>query len=240
MPDICVVTVNSNDEKTIELLPNIAGSLDCDIIEKTDQHSAPYCFYHFKADKNKGWAEIEIEPLPNVMMSIREVQSLIHPLLRVHTGDIPVASLLFCLEAEANIKVQPNDQGVSLEHLVAAVPGVHIKNNDYGIKVITSDEHVEGESEKSWWSQKSLDILSTDASLSKGSLNFSCGEAADQITKEVIELIKMCPKSTMMFSKFIPTYHNHFGKQCRVADYGCTKLIEMFDAMPTVVQVTLT
>jgi hypothetical protein len=65
----------------------------------------------------------------------------------------------------------------------------------------------------------------------------SCGEAADAISKEVIELIKMCPKSTMMFSKFIPTYHNHFGKQCRVADYGCTKLIEMFEAMSSIVQV---
>lgn len=48
----------------------------------------------------------------------------------------------------------------------------------------------------------------------------------------------MCPKSTMMFSKFIPTYHNHFGKQCRVADYGCTKLIELFEAMSSIVQVS--
>lgn len=144
MPEICVVNVNSNDEKSIELLPDVAG-LDCDMIEKTEQHSAPYCVYHFKADKNKGWAEIEIDPLPNVIMSIREVQSLIQSLLRVHKGDIPVASLLFCLEAEANIKVQPNERGVSLEHLVASVPGIQIKNNDYGIKIITSDDHVDGE-----------------------------------------------------------------------------------------------
>lgn len=75
-------------------------------------------------------------------------------------------------------------------------------------------------------------------SLSHGSINLSCGESAETISKEVIELIKMCPKSTMMFSKFIPTYHNHFGKQCRVADYGCTKLIEMFEAMSAIVQVS--
>lgn len=65
------------------------------------------------------------------------------------------------------------------------------------------------------------------------------GDSAENISKEVIELIKMCPKSTMMFSKFIPTYHNHFGKQCRVADYGCTKLIEMFEAMSSIVQVRI-
>jgi meiosis arrest female protein 1 len=80
-------------------------------------------------------------------------------------------------------------------------------------------------------------MLLDNASTSKGNLSLSCGEAAENISKEVIELIKMCPKSTMMFSKFIPTYHNHFGKQCRVADYGCTKLIEMFEAMSSVVQV---
>ena len=28
----------------------------------------------------------------------------------------------------------------------------------------------------------------------------------------------------MPFHKFIPSYHHHFGRQCRVADYGYTKL----------------
>lgn len=81
--------------------------------------------------------------------------------------------------------------------------------------------------------------IRTENNSSKGVLNASSGDASDTITKEVIELIRMCPKSTMMFSKFIPTYHNHFGKQCRVADYGCTKLIEMFEAMSSIVQVSL-
>lgn len=76
-------------------------------------------------------------------------------------------------------------------------------------------------------------------SLSPGNQNLSFGDSAENISKEVIEIIKMCPKSTMMFSKFIPTYHNHFGKQCRVADYGCTKLIEMFEAMSSIVQVRI-
>ena len=41
----------------------------------------------------------------------------------------------------------------------------------------------------------------------------------------------------MNFSKFIPYYHHHFGRQCRVADYGFTKLIELFEAIPHVVKV---
>lgn len=136
MPEICAITVNNNDEKTISLQPDVAMTLEFDMLVKTDQHSAPYCIYHFKADKNKGWAEIEIDPLPNVMMSVAQVQAMITPLLRVHEGDIPIASLLFCLEAELNITVPSNDRGVSLEHIVSCIPGVQLKNNDYGIKIL--------------------------------------------------------------------------------------------------------
>lgn len=134
MPEVCKIHVNSADEKTIELQADVA--LECEMMMKSDQHSAPYCIYHFKADKNKGWAEIEIAPLPNVMMSITQVHALIHALLRVHQGDIPIASLLYCLEAELNQTVQANDRGVSMEHLVSCVPGVVIKNNDFGIKIL--------------------------------------------------------------------------------------------------------
>lgn len=81
-------------------------------------------------------------------------------------------------------------------------------------------------------------LFFSDSHGSQVTLKLSCGEFAENISKEVIELVKMCPKSTMMFSKFIPTYHNHFGKQCRVADYGCTKLIELFEAMSSIVQVS--
>jgi meiosis arrest female protein 1 len=35
----------------------------------------------------------------------------------------------------------------------------------------------------------------------------------------------------MPFSKFIPSYHHHFGKQCRVSDYGFSKLAELFEAI---------
>lgn len=41
----------------------------------------------------------------------------------------------------------------------------------------------------------------------------------------------------MPFHKFIPMYHHHFGRQCRVADYGYTKLKDLFEALPHVVQI---
>lgn len=230
MPEICTIGVNEHEEKIITLhMDTSKVDIEVDLVLKTEQHSAPYCIFHYKPDKNKGWAEIEIDPLPNVFMSISQVQSMIHPLMRAHQGDVPIASLLYCLDAELNINLQTSERGVSFEHLVSCVPNVYIRNNDYGIKTLAwrEDNNYDDTNTSSWRSGNC-----------KTNLGASSGYTADTISKEVIELIRMCPKSTMQFSKFIPTYHNHFGKQCRVADYGCTKLIEMFEAMSSIVQVS--
>lgn len=42
----------------------------------------------------------------------------------------------------------------------------------------------------------------------------------------------------MPMSKFIPSYHHHFAKQCRVSDYGYSKLLELLEAVPHVLQVS--
>lgn len=64
-------------------------------------------------------------------------------------------------------------------------------------------------------------------------------ERTKQFSAEVIELMKHTPDCTMSFNKFIPAYHHHFGKQCRVADYGFTKLIELFEAIPDILEVSI-
>ncbi|XP_023231451.1 meiosis regulator and mRNA stability factor 1-like [Centruroides sculpturatus] len=62
-------------------------------------------------------------------------------------------------------------------------------------------------------------------------------ERTKQFAAEVIELFRHVPNCSMPFSKFIPAYHHHFGKQCRVSDYGFSKLIELFEAIPDVLEV---
>lgn len=58
-----------------------------------------------------------------------------------------------------------------------------------------------------------------------------------QFSREVVDLIKHQPGCKILLSKFIPAYHHHFGKQCRVADYGFSKLHELVEALPHVVHV---
>lgn len=60
-----------------------------------------------------------------------------------------------------------------------------------------------------------------------------------EFAQEAMELLRHSPRYRMAFTKFIPAYHHHFGKQCRVADYGFTKLIELFEAIPQYVEVVV-
>ena len=39
----------------------------------------------------------------------------------------------------------------------------------------------------------------------------------------------------MLFNKFIPSYHRHFGNQCCASDYGFAKCIVLFGCIPKVV-----
>ena len=65
----------------------------------------------------------------------------------------------------------------------------------------------------------------------------SLTQQLSQFSREVVDLLKRMPQCQMSFSKFIPSYHHHFGRQCRVADFGFTKLLELFEAIPHVLQV---
>lgn len=58
-----------------------------------------------------------------------------------------------------------------------------------------------------------------------------------QFSRELIDLMKGQPCNLMPISKFIPAYHHHYAKQCRVSDYGYSKLLELLEAVPHVLQV---
>ncbi|XP_023161530.2 meiosis regulator and mRNA stability factor 1 [Drosophila hydei] len=243
MQDICTINAGSNEDKFISLQPELVNTLESSPLMEGLQHSVPYCTIHFKREQHKGWAEQEIEPLPNVCMTIAEIQQLIYPLLKHHTGDIPVATLLHCIEGQLKVQIAANENGVNLEHLVCCVQGIQIQVNNFGIKILgwleLNKELSTGSSSSSSSSNVNLNG-SERGNGNGGSSGYFKNSVADplfQISREVIELVKMSPKSTMKFNRFIPAYHNHFGKQCRVADYGYTKLIELFEALSTVVQI---
>lgn len=211
MKDICTIIGNKNEE-LITLRTELIDSIDNSELMECFQHSVPYCTFHF-VKTHRGWAEQEIDPIPNVQMNISQVRQIIYTLLENHKTVIPIASIVHCIQAELNVTLERNENGVNFEHLISCVQGIQITLNKFSIKILQMND--EEKSPK----------LSEDVS------------TFTQISREIVELIKLSPKATLKFSRFIPAYHNHFGKQCRVADYGYTKLIDLFEALSSVVQV---
>ena len=45
--------------------------------------------------------------------------------------------------------------------------------------------------------------------------------------REVAELLRDCDKYSLPFTAFVPSYHHYFGRQCRLSNYGFTKVRRM-------------
>uniref|UniRef100_A0A0R3SS79 HTH OST-type domain-containing protein n=2 Tax=Hymenolepis diminuta TaxID=6216 RepID=A0A0R3SS79_HYMDI len=56
---------------------------------------------------------------------------------------------------------------------------------------------------------------------------------------EALDILSASQRFQIPFTKFIPAYHHTFNRQCRVADYGFTKFIELLEAIPQTVEVSL-
>lgn len=229
MKDICTIIETKNEDKFITLRSELIDSIENSELMECFQHSVPYCATHF-VKTHRGWAEQEIDPLPNVQMTISQVRTLMFSLLQNHKGVIPIASILHCIQSDLNILLERNESGVNFEHLISCVHGIQITSNKFSIKILgwTNDNETPS---------KEKDVINEEILVNRYSKYGNIPDSFTQVSREIVELIKMSPKSTLKFSRFIPAYHNHFGKQCRVADYGYTKLIDLFEALSSVVQV---
>ena len=62
-------------------------------------------------------------------------------------------------------------------------------------------------------------------------------QRTSQFSHELIEVLKTQPRCQIVFKDFIPAYHRYFGRQCKLSKFGFSKLIDLFEALPHVVQV---
>ncbi len=59
-----------------------------------------------------------------------------------------------------------------------------------------------------------------------------------QFSREVLDLLKnQGSHCRLPVSKFVSSYHQYFSRQCRVADYGFSKIIDLLLAIPKSIQV---
>ncbi|XP_011876529.1 PREDICTED: meiosis arrest female protein 1 homolog isoform X7 [Vollenhovia emeryi] len=186
------------------------------------QVKLPYCTMHTsKPLSDKGWAEQEMASLPNVKIALKLLESRMQQLLASHNGILPLPSLPNCYEAEFKEQLEIIESGVPLEHLVSCLSCVELKQDTGSVKFIM------------WIGRKDHENNHDETKCVSPPL-------ANQLalfSRELVDLLKTAPHCQLPFNRFIPAYHHHFGRQCRVADYGFTKLIDLLEALTPTVQV---
>ncbi|KAM4698321.1 meiosis regulator and mRNA stability factor 1 isoform 2-T2 [Rhinophrynus dorsalis] len=204
-----------------------SSSTNCSpiVFEELEYHE-PVCRHHCK---NKKFSEHDFDPdsyvIPFVFLSLKTFAPQVHSLLQTHEGTVPLLSFLDCYAAEFSAldEVQEGQGGVPLEHLITCIPGVNIATAQNGIKVIKWIHNKPPPPNSDPWLLRSRSPVGNPQLI--------------QFSREVIDLLKNQPSCIMPVAKFIPTYHHHFAKQCRVSDYGYSKLLELLEAVPHVLQI---
>ncbi|XP_033630021.1 meiosis regulator and mRNA stability factor 1-like isoform X2 [Asterias rubens] len=156
-----------------------------------------------------------------VIVSLKTFSAQVHSLLQIHHGKMPLISFMECFAAEFSALTESYDTGVPLEHLLTCIQGVQVGLSQDGHKTVC-------------WEKRKVE---EDFPVGIRSATPLLPPQLFQFSKEAVELLKHTPKCRLPFSKFIPSYHHHFGRQCRVADYGFLKLIELFEAISHALQV---
>ncbi|XP_067859331.1 meiosis regulator and mRNA stability factor 1 isoform X2 [Heptranchias perlo] len=195
------------------------------IFEELEYHE-PICKQHCT---DNGYSENEFDPdsykIPFITLSLKTFTPQVHSLLHTHEGTVPLLSFLDCYAAEFTVLriVEEGEGGIPLEHLITCVPGVNIVTAQNGIKVVKWVHNKPPPPNADPW------LLRCKSPVGNPQLI--------QFSREVIDLLKNQAHCFISQHKFIPTYHHHFGKQCRVSDYGYSKLMELLEAVPHVLQI---
>ncbi|XP_024115690.1 meiosis regulator and mRNA stability factor 1 isoform X4 [Oryzias melastigma] len=196
------------------------------VFEELEYHK-PVCEQHYA---KRNFSEADFDPdtykIPFVVMSLSTLASELNHLLESHGGTLPLLSFPDCYAAEFSPLVIGSETmkgAVPLEHLITCVPTITIVIAQNGFKVIKWLHSKPPAQISEPWIQRCKSPVGNPQLI--------------QFSREIIDLLKGQPSCIMPISKFIPAYHHHFAKQCRVSDYGFSKLLELLEAVPHVLQI---
>ncbi|XP_036380153.1 meiosis regulator and mRNA stability factor 1 isoform X3 [Megalops cyprinoides] len=197
------------------------------VFEELEYHE-PVCKHHYTQNT---FSESDFDPdsykIPFVVLSLKAFAAQVHSLLQTHEGTVPLLSFPECYAAEFS-PLKLGEEGevegaVPLEHLITCIPGINIVTAQNGFKVIKWIHNKPPPPNADPWVQRCKSPVGNPQLI--------------QFSREIIDLMKSQPCCIMPINKFIPSYHHHFAKQCRVSDYGYSKLLELLEAVPHVLQI---
>ncbi|XP_048056061.1 meiosis regulator and mRNA stability factor 1 isoform X2 [Megalobrama amblycephala] len=197
------------------------------LFEELEYHE-PVCKRHCT---QRDFSESDFDPdsymIPFVLVSLKVLAAHVHSLLQSHEGTVPLLSFPECYAAEFSpltVAEEGKLEGsVPLEHLITCIPGVTIVTAQNGFKIIKWIHNKPPPPNADPWLQRSKSPVGNPQLI--------------QFSREMVDLMKNQPSCLMPITKFIPAYHHHFAKQCRVSDYGYSKLLELLEAVPHVLQI---
>ncbi|XP_060522951.1 meiosis regulator and mRNA stability factor 1 isoform X2 [Cylas formicarius] len=229
-------TVSVSDVNRLKDVARIADRLGSRVISLTKEVKVsppptlsttmvPFCTIHCPDGLrgSRGWCEeFNTSQVPNVQVSLGNFASALMRLLDVHLGSMPLLSFQACYEQEFRVALPVDDDGVPLEHLVTCVPRAELLlvGPNRNIKIVTARPESGDEG---------VARAATVAAPLAPNVNLLC--------REIVDLLKTADRCQLPLTKFIPAYHHHFGRQCRVADYGFTKLLDLIESVSHVVQI---
>ncbi|XP_052455021.1 meiosis regulator and mRNA stability factor 1 isoform X2 [Carassius gibelio] len=197
------------------------------LFEELEYHE-PVCRQHCT---QQDFSESDFDPdsyvIPFVLVSLKVLAAHVHSLLQSHEGTVPLLSFPECYAAEFSplpVAEEGKLEGsVPLEHLITCIPGVTIVTAQNGFKIIKWIHNKPPPPNADPWLQRSKSPVGNPQLI--------------QFSREMVDLMKNQPSCLVPITKFIPAYHHHFAKQCRVSDYGYSKLLELLEAVPHVLQI---
>ncbi|CAF3943412.1 unnamed protein product [Rotaria sp. Silwood2] len=187
------------------------------------QLEQPYCIVHC----SKNFIVNPDLDLPFVQIPFRTFADNVRQLLIQHNGSMHLASFPQCYSHYFEPLIDRHE-GVPLEHYISCMKDIQIITAQGVIKKVQFS-HTPGAS-----------FISTPFDTSNMHVD-TCAEVQQrlqQFSREVLDLLKnQGSHCRLPVSKFVSTYHQYFNRQCRVADYGFSKIIDLLSAIPKSIQI---
>ncbi|KAH9281541.1 Meiosis arrest female protein 1 [Echinococcus granulosus] len=205
----------------------------------------PLCPKHQPRDPRECIQMASQQRMPAVMIGLAELRPNVVQLLQEHNNHLSVMSFTRCYEETfgplnkaESVSEQTHDNDkksnkdsvlmsnyVSLEHLITCVPDVSIQLTANGIRVVTLSQ------------DSSQEVTAVSTTTDMASQGLTATEGLRQFRREVVDLVKQQVGCALPLNKFTPAYHAHFGKQCRVSDYGFARLQDLIEALSGIVHI---
>ncbi|OQV21536.1 putative Meiosis arrest female protein 1 [Hypsibius exemplaris] len=155
------------------------------------------------------------KPMTCYRISIRDFAPRVRQLLRMHDGTMILSSFTVCYETHFGRLEEDETDGILLEQLLSSVHEVEFQQLPYQSRRIVLRSWTEMDEQQ----------------------RFAGEREYPRFHDEIFHMLTLQRGCVLPFSEFVQTYRMVYDKTCRVADFGCTRLIDLMGLFSTTMHV---